>query len=635
MAIKLENPVKPFTVEAPSIRHRKVAATQAATMRAEFRFVVAKLAASTEGSLRDKQKAIEAAIRAGLITGHAPSREAIRRLEHAYRSGKDSAGAFRDDLTPRGPRAEPFRQDLLEKIKERAVRHGVADLEQLAYLVSADAKQLGLGPVSVWRLRRALCAIGTLSISAGRHGSRAAEFDAATCGAYPTTHTHEIWHLDEGDSRYWAKAICRIHSNWISVRPSVILIRDHHSGAFVTGYVVDPTRRINKEDNSSFRTGFDADDVLAALLTAVVPDLAAPGVRELSGVLPEKLRWDNAKAHIALESLLFSRGRVHLVDNVGDPDADEFPPILDSSRIQVRRPDRNGMVERMMPLVKRWMVGKEGHVDERLPDDQLEPGEDLGRERSKIAVSHSKRQPSLSPVSVESLPTIEELQEALNEVLRRYNEDHRLARHGLTPLGAARKYMPKRRRSGEDLIRAMEVNVYQIQRAGIQVQREGKRVTFRPEYNGVLLQPGSSAQVYVDPMLRRVWLEQGRTLVALKPTQERAAEQEAGHVAQAISDIAREESDKAVEIREKAIDAAYGPGAAERGRKKYEASRDAQRPPKGATEEGGGRRRPGAAPRPSPASQWQPEPDDPAGFDAFDPDALLPPEPDDLNDLDQ
>lgn len=624
MTIRLEPPIQSFLVSTPSLRRRDLDAMLAANARAERRLAIARLAASTPGTLGAKQTVIRSVIAAGQLAGPVPCLATIHGLLRKYViEGKRSAADYRDDLVPRGPTGAEVPQALVNEIRDLAEDHGVHDLAQLTYLAGGKAEKMGLRPLSMWKLRRVLAAIGAPALSAARHGSRAAELDAfPRVGTYPTRWLHDLWNLDEGDPRYWAKAFCPVREKWVSVRPPAILIRDHRSGLLIGRWLADPSRRIDDAAGRCMTTGFDRDDVLAALLSAAVKDFAIPELREFVGALPSRLRWDNARAHKALDADLFDvPGR--FVRDTGSDEPDDEPvettdgelSALPSDYIPVRRPDRNGPIERVMSMMKRWMVGHAGHVDEVIPVDRLEPGEDLGRDRSMVATSTTKRQPRLTPVPVRALPTIDDLRMALDQALVRYGTEHKLRRHGMTPRAAARRFMPPHYRRGDDLVRMLGAQTYTVGKGGIEVQRDGRSVEFEPVANGVLLQRGATLKAYVDPLLRCVWLEQGRQLLMLKPKCERAAEQAPADVAQTMSSVARAASDAAAERRAARLDTAAGPGTAAEGDEAYKAAQRQRRSP---DQNSADAARADAGPQTRRASAEHTD----GGFQ-FDPDALL------------
>lgn len=623
MTMPFEDPIPPVGLSTPTMRRRQQAAIEGATQRAERRLELARLVSILPGSLTEKRAAIERAIKNRVVTTPwVPARSTIRLLDRMYRvEGKQSAADYRDDLSPRGPAPRDLPPILIAAVRRLAELHGTRDLAQLHYLARVEAEALHLPPLSPWHLRRVLASIGQPAIIAARHGSRAAQMDGFARSTYPTRHTHDLWLLDEADTRYRAKGFCRVREDWYAMRPPVILVRDHRSGAFVGYWVADPSRRIDKATGLCMTSGFDADDVLAALLSAAVPELAHPLLREYAGALPRKLRWDNASAHRALEGKLLQVAERFARDTGTDDPADDDDAEtvgLPISRIPVGRPDLNGGAERGVGLVKRWIIGRPGHVDEMIPVDEIAPGEDLGRDRSLGATSTRGRAPRLDPVPVRALLEIDQLRDHIAETLARYNAEHHLRRNGMTPRAAAKKFMPPRHRRGDDLIRMMGVQSYTVH-DGVQIARDGRSVDFMPLVNGVVLQRGAAVQVYVDPMLRRVWLDQGRRLLALKPKAEHAAEQAPADVARTMAREARAASDGAAQRRAEWIDEQAGPGTAAEGQQAYQEKRKQRRP------------RPGAQPPavggapPTRPGHTRPN-DDSAGFN-FDPNSLMPDDP--------
>lgn len=626
-AFGVEAPIVPVLVDTPSIRRRRAEATAAAQVRAVWRFEVARIVGETEGTIAQKRQALlDASVACRIKLGKMPSISTIRVLDRKWRiEGCRSAADYRDDATPRGPKSRNFPIEFIAKVIELGQQHGTADLATLLTHVNRAASDLGLDPISTWVLRRILTGIRTEYFTAGRHGSRAAVMDCFPRSTYPTSRTHELWFLDEGDLKYWARGFCRVREAWVSIRPMVILIRDHRSGAFVGFWVSDPSERIDPATGYCLETGFDSDDVLAALMSAACPDVAHPALADVAGALCEQLQWDNAPQHKRLKAALFDRpGAIRLVRNFDDPDARQFvepevdSPELETRRIPSRRPDKNGLIERMMGLVKRRLVGRQGHVSEDIPLDRIADGEDLGRSRALAATDPSTRASRLTPVRVRDLPTIAELVDAVADVLAEYNETNVLRRHGMSPRAAAKKYMPRRVRDGSDLIRMLELRQYTVG-AGIEVQRDGRSVVFYPMDNGVLLQRGATVEAYVDPKLRRLWLDYSRRLACLKPTEDVARDLLPGDIARTMEEAARTASDLAATGRAERLDRLAGAGAATAAQQAYDEIR--RRPRKAAP--------PASPPSPAapsrvPSATVAPESSDGNTDFAFDPDALLP-----------
>jgi hypothetical protein len=568
---------------AHSANQRRDAAArlEGANERAARRHALASFAARLEGSVEDRLVVIRAAVEADILKGHVPARETLRMLVHRFHQGHVSAADFRDDRNKRGRKERQFAEGHLAVIRTTAGKFGLSNIEQLTVEVNRAAMRQGYPELTRYYVVKALRLIGLERLTAARQGSRAAILDAMSRGTYPVKHTHDAWGLDEGDPRIWTRVFCRGCGEWVSAREPVVVTKDHASSAYLRLQVADVARRINDVTLCCETTGFDRDDVLACLLSAACRELAASGYEELAGALPKLLRWDNASAHKALFTDILEPMLLALAEGLDDPDADESAsaevlPPPDIAFIPKRRPDRNGSVERSMATLKEWSIAAKGHVDLVIPEDQFTGGITLGHHRALVTSAGTDRQSRLKVVPVASLPTHEELQEVLNELGLRYNREHRVRRHGMTPLFAARKYAAKHTRAGIDLVRALPVAAHKVQREGIVVQRDGVRVAYEAVNNGVQLQVGALAQVYVDPLQRVLWLEQGRGVVVLKAKTEAAAEQDPREFAAAMQERARRASDEADADRDRDLDETYGPGTAEAGKAAYERALDAQ-----------------------------------------------------------
>lgn len=70
---------------------------------------------------------------------------------------------------------------------------------------------------------------------------------------------------------------------WASFKPSVVVIQDYCSRAIVGYHVADPSRRSGLTADS--RPGIDKDELLAALLSTAMPDIAPAACRAYAGSL--------------------------------------------------------------------------------------------------------------------------------------------------------------------------------------------------------------------------------------------------------------------------------------------------------------------------------------------------------------
>jgi len=549
MAFRHQTPTTRFGGSTPSLRLATSERVSEADHRALRRLKMARLAANTEGSLRAKRQAIVAAMNAELIPwGPTPSRETVRQLEARWNGGQQSVEHYYEQ--PRVGRPKTFMASALEKELDRllgqperkSVSSLLAELEQKAEELDVDAPTVHL-------VRRAITQAGRLRRSAGGHGSRAAEVDALPQGRVPARHTHDVWALDELTLPVYHRQWDRKRRRWRSVRADVVLIVDVRSGAIVSYYIADPSRRFDKDGEQAL-SGFDSVDVLAALLSAACPELAPDATRQFAGYLPRRLRWDNAGSHKELAQWI---------------DGDTTLSV-DVRRIVKRRAKSNGAVERRVDIMKEWCAGIHGHVDAWQPNDQVwsDNAADQGAARSKAAGSTSHRLPRREPIEPKDLLSYDELCAAFDRVVRRYNYEHVTRMRNAHHIDLYHENLPTRRpRDGQDLVRALEPHTTRVQREGIVHYAWSMAFAFSSHVDGMVLLPDRDVTYYVDPLMRGAFARIENRLYFTKLADVLAQETKAGAVARTQADLARVASDRAAKSREEQFRADRGDEAVE------------------------------------------------------------------------
>ena len=287
--------------------------------RATARYQVAQYAAAlrAEGrSLRATTKLVLTGIKTNLfLMDRAPSHETIRKLSDAWNAGRTSIGDYFDE--PRTGRPAVTSTKLVDIIKLAVRVQDYASISSLHVRVTTEAARLGVSVPSYDTVKKLVANQGRVARSAAAHGAKAAQLDAMPHSTVPVVRPHDAWVLDEFDAPFYAKIYDSDVEEWVSVRPSIITIADHFSGAIVGHWVADPARRRDAETRRIMRAGFDVKDVLGALLSAAWGQaLACPGTANFTGFLPQALRWDNHKTHGSLRPILTELGK-RLVLEIG------------------------------------------------------------------------------------------------------------------------------------------------------------------------------------------------------------------------------------------------------------------------------------------------------------------------------
>jgi len=282
------------------------------------------------------------------------------------------------------------------------------------------------------------------------------------------------------------------------------------------------------------RAGFDSNDVLGALLSAAVPDLAWDSTRDFAGYLPERIRWDNAQAHKTVRKLL-EDARVE----------------VDIRPIRKRRAASNGAVERRVKIVKDLCRGIFGHIDDYLPTDRVtEYTADQPRLRTLTAGLTNLRETRRTEVMPDDLLTVEELRDQLDPTVGRYNYKHVSRVTGTT---AAELYHARLRnrtpRRGLDLVRTIQPRTVTVGTSGIVHTDGGRTFEFFPYFDGVILALDQEVTYYPDPLNRGIFVCLGTDRVVFRQAHNEYSDEEAKLVGRNASAIARQVSDHAEQLR--------------------------------------------------------------------------------------
>lgn len=500
--------------------------------RATRRFLIAQAAGKATGSLRAIQEFVASAIETGLLPqGPVPSRETIRHLQARWAGGEQSISDYYD--APRAGRPRTHLDTAIEDKVHQVIHSGRAiNAHALTGFLRSVAEERDLTAPSYRQIHRRFSEAGRLVRAASRYGSRAGEIDGLPHARVPSRHSHDTWALDELTMPVWVR-VYDSDTGWVSARSDVAIVIDVCSTAVVGYHLADPSERIHY-DGSPFRGGFDADDVLAALLSAACPEFASDATREFAGYLPDRIRWDNAAAHKSLESQLLVAG----ID-------------IDVRPIRPRRAASNGAAERRVAILKTHCAEIHGHVDDYLPTDQVDtPEDDVARQRTFASGYTSEREPRRIPILPEQLHSVEELRAIFDGVVRRYNYDLQNRMHRMAPVHKYHRDRHQRRpRRGLDLMRMIEPRTVRVGSSGILHTINGVTNQFYPLLEGTLLLVDQPVTYRAHPHGTGLFVERDNRLIYLRP-QATWSDTEAAEIAVSHSAAARMISDNADSLRE-------------------------------------------------------------------------------------
>jgi hypothetical protein len=562
MALRYERPVKRMGVPTPTQR-RSVSDREAeAYQRAKRRRDIARLAAATEGSLESKRQTVRTAMVAGLIAfGSTPARETIRRFEDMWTSGAQTVEDYYDD--PRSGRPRAMLHSVIRAHVRQAVESGSGKKVRALWLeVQELAEALEIPQPSYYHVKREFVEAGRLARSAARHGRRAGEIDGMPHGRIPSRRTHDTWSLDELTVPVWAGQWDDVDNEWVSVRADMVLIIDVRSSAPVGYHIADPKRR-RDESGRRMRGGCDSADILGTLLSAACPDLAPDATRDFAGYLPSRLRWDNASAHKELAAWI----------------ARDTTMEIDVRRIPKRRAISNGTAERRVQIVKHWMRGIRGHVDDYIPTDQIKHHDRSNQAKQRTAMSGgtSLRQPRKLPIEPAQLLTVEELRLEVDRIMRRYAYRHVNRVFGSTALARYHENVGRRPRNGLDLVRALTPRTTLVTSDGIVHYADGRAYPHYPVVDGTLFMLDTQVTYFADPLSRGIFVQSGDHLRFVPPSLELEGEEYAAQLARNQAFVARLASDQANKRREAEVVVSLGAQALDASKSAYHAELEAVR----------------------------------------------------------
>lgn len=496
--------------------------------RAAERLKVAKIAVAmrkNKESWRDIERHIEVLV-ATAILKRPYSHEKLRQLAADYASGKKSESDYLD----RRRAGRPNRIDhvLLDKIRLAVLTNEASPVAELYRTLCKTAEELGIVMPSYDTVKRRVAELGRTKRTAAAYGARAAQMEGMTHSTVPAQFPHDVWVLDEFDAPFYSKVWDTKLEKMVSVRATVITIADHLSGVIVGYWLVDPSRRTDPETGLAMRAGFEASDVLAALLSAAWGrSLATPACADFTGWLPRCLRWDNHRTHGSLRPILTELGQRLGVEVASFHKASEDAPVTSFSdwqevevedvpysetqhgivvpKLPKMRAINRGKIERTIGVVKGWCVHVDSHVDRVTPLDRLETSPKWERDVNAGAGSREFRR---MPMDVKRLPSIKESRAILDGVIRRFNHEAVPKRIGMTRRARyKKKWSDTGPRPGVDLLAALPVEATFVREEGIVHDRDGISSVFSYEIEGrYALLLDSEVAYKVDPLRRGIWV---------------------------------------------------------------------------------------------------------------------------------
>lgn len=609
MSIVAPKPHPRLGTYTPRVKAAATAALDARYERARIRFQVAKFAAAlraTGASYRAIAENVRLAVDAGAFPPGADyTHERVRALIDTWESGKQSLEDYLE--CPRSGRPGVVDPRLRDQVATAVKTDRYGSIRRLQAALAEEAERLGVVAPSYDAVKRLVRAQGRTARTAASFGARVAQLEAFPHSTVPARWSHDVWVLDEMDAPFYAKVWDPDAELFVSVRPTVIVLVDHKSGACVSALVVDPARRRDPATGRIMRAGFDAADVMATLLSAAIRDLAAPGTERFAGYLPNALRWDNHKVHQSLRPILttlseklslqvgsffdaaedapltdFREWQEMPIDVEAPYLASEGAPATPSStdnpylpRLPMYRPINRGKIENKVGFLKLLCREFPTHVDRVVPTDRLDADPKWQRD---VAAGAGDRTYRREPIDPRRLPSIEECRSLLDGRIAYYNTRHVSRMSGATRAALYAQFRTTRPRKGTDLLAALDTRTTFVSAEGIVHHHDGRQTAFAYAVPGKFILPLDTEVTYkADPLLRGIFAYVEGKHYLLPPKDVWAsAPGRAEEVARTSAANARFHAAAAISARERTYDETFGPGASKADQARAKAALEAQ-----------------------------------------------------------
>lgn len=419
-----------------------------------------------------------------LAGGHCPPRNTFlawfARGQAARAAGEPlTAELFRDKERPgrRPVEVAPEVRDLIERRWKGGHERSIHSLHR-RLLITESVAHCDIPGVEV--LRRIVASIPLLEVAAARHGRRAAVIDHALKSTIPTRFAHDVWTLDETELPIYVRAFNPASRTEEVVKPHVVVVADHHTKVIV-GYQLVPAFG-DTADGLGTRTSATAieADILAAVWSAALRDLAPACTAPFAGHLPRAVRMDNIASHGAARQLLLSIG----------VEVPPLPPYV---------PNARGDIERLIQTFQKSLPDVQGLTSRFFIADHAREHPGYRRSRNVGVGRTSVR----APIALADLLTLEQLRPELERVIQKFHESPHAGLGELTPQHAYHQHQPPTvaRRAGADVLRVAERRVVTMRPAGVVVNRQRFRTVDAADMPAM----GATCQVVIDPIRRGAW----------------------------------------------------------------------------------------------------------------------------------
>lgn len=319
-----------------------------------------------------------------------------------------------------------------------------------------------------------------MAVSAGRHGRRAAVLDHGLKSAIPADRSHDVWTLDEFELPIFVRAYDPSLDAEVVVKPQIVLVMDHCSRAIISCHLVPAFGDLGDGVGPRHSATASTEDILGAVWSAALKELAPEATQAFAGYLPRILRMDNATSHRQLRDAFQELG-------------------IEVPRLPTYQPAARGDIERLFRTFKAELPDLQGLTQHYYVAENATEHPAQRRSRN-VGVGRSTVR---APIAMQDLLTIAELQPHLDALVAQYNTTSHDGLGQLTPRHAYINRLPVRaaRRVGLDLLSTRERHAVTLRRGGLVVRKQ----RFRTVDPAQMPPMGALCHLVMDPLRRGAW----------------------------------------------------------------------------------------------------------------------------------
>jgi hypothetical protein len=304
--------------------------------------------------------------------------------------------------------------------------------------------------------------------------------DHALKSTIPAKRPHDVWTLDESELPIYVRAFNPATGAEQVVKPQIVLVMDHFSRTILSAHLVPAFGDIGDGLGQRNSAAAWTEDILGAVWSAAMPQVAPPATQSFAGYLPRVLRMDNANTHRELR--------------------DDFTQLgIRVPSLPAYQPDARGDIERLFRTLKSVLPDVPGLTQHFFVADTATEHPRERRSRNVAVGRATNRQ----PIAIKDLLTIPQLRPHLDQLVFEYNNRPHRGLGRISPRQAYLSHLPARAelRAGTDLLSTAFWHAVTLQRGGLIVANQRFRTVDPVEMPAA----DTVCNLVMDPLRRGVW----------------------------------------------------------------------------------------------------------------------------------